>query len=480
MAHDLRLITIGIAASFLFLSCGEYKRPVTDLFPVRTGRQYGYIDRSGKTVINPRFFKAGCFTDGSAIVATTDSNARWGFIDRTGNYIVDAIYAGATSFSEGLAFVVEDSSAIMAIDGKGMVRFVLNEAAGAERFSEGLAAYSTLGPEGESWGFVDQKGATVIAPQFRAVSYFSGRRCGVMNEKGMWGYVDKKGSLVIGCQYDNVQPFTGKRAKVSMHGKWGVIDDEGKQLIAPQFDDMDIDGGHYLVKKGDKWGWISNNGEEVIPVQFDDAFPFKGNRYAAVRQGYKWGYIDEGGRMTIHPRYEFAFGFDGDMALVQIDKKYGFIDKDGNYAVSPAYDNISLDYLIRYFAKTSAFYSLQSNKNDPSIVSWKWLNDFYHLEYKEAREISTDDTRAMLDAFSGFSEDIADSSKQRMMGVIVGIKGCRTDGSRAIVTYTLSDNPGKDQLLFLEQKNGKWLVHFTDNGKNAEGAARHENGNNGR
>jgi hypothetical protein len=50
-----------------------------------------------------------------------------------------------------------------------------------------------------------------------------------------------------------------------------------------------------------------------------------------------------------------------------------------------------------------------------------------------------------------------------MSGVMIGVNGFRQSGDRAIVYYTLSDNRGKEQMLFLVKVNKKWLVQFTKN-----------------
>ena len=51
---------------------------------------YGFIDKSGKWVINPQFEWIDSFEEGFALVAPKgDRNSRekTGYIDRTGNYI---------------------------------------------------------------------------------------------------------------------------------------------------------------------------------------------------------------------------------------------------------------------------------------------------------------------------------------------------------------------------------------------------------
>ncbi len=447
----------------LVASCDMGNSGGNKLLPVKEGQHYGYIDRTGKTVIPFRYSRAGCYSGGLAVVANSENSPGWGYIDNSGKTVIKQVYCGATTFSEGLAFVVPYGGSPQAIDKNGIVKFSLPDAQGAENFSEGLAAFSVLGAEGEVWGFVDKNGKTRISPQFRSVSYFSSGLCGVMNRNGEWGYINKDAKMAIDYQYDNVRPFDKEKAKVATNGKWAVIDKQGRFILNPRYDDLDIDGEKYLVKHDNKWGWIGGNIGVLIPVLFNDAYPFNNNRFAPVKSGDKWGYINEGGKFIIAPQYDFAFGFDNGLAVVEVGGKYGFIDEGGKYVINPRYDKVPVDYFIRYFAPTTAFYSVKTDVNQPGSIAYKWLSGFYRMDYDEARKYATEDTRALLDQFASISDMISDSTRQQMSGVVIGIRKYRESGNRAIVTYTLSDAKGKEQMLFLVKVGDKWRVQFSKN-----------------
>ena len=71
----------------------------------------GYIDKTGKIVIEPKFSRASNFFEGFAAVATFGGHDPalgvlfdgWGYIDKTGEVVIPAEYRDARSFSEGLA-----------------------------------------------------------------------------------------------------------------------------------------------------------------------------------------------------------------------------------------------------------------------------------------------------------------------------------------------------------------------------------------
>jgi len=451
-----------LTALFAF-SCHSGNEGSTALFPVRSGGAYGYIDGDGNAEIPFKYARAGCFSGGVAVVAAGVPR-RWGYVDRSGRYVIDPKHCYASSFSEGLAFVVPEGGVPTAIDKNGVEQFRLQDAQSVENFSEGLAAYSILSSSGEIWGFINKNGQTSILPQFSGVSYFSDGLCGVMNSNGYWGFVNPAGDMEIDHVYDNVHPFKNNKAKIMLRGKWGVINKAGRSVLPPRYDDVDIDGELFLVKKGSKWGWLDAEGREVIPIRFADAYPFNDNGLAAARLGEKWGYIDAYGRFEIPARFDFAFGFDGGRALVEVDGKYGLIDRTGEYAVRPKYEHVPVDYFIKYFANTTAFYGVKTDIERPINVAYKWLTGFYHLDYYEANRHATGDTRVLLQQFAHMSDMISDSSKQRMMGLMIGIKDCKESGNKAIVTYTLSDSRGKEQMIFLVRKHNKWLVQFSRQG----------------
>ena len=64
--------------------------------------KYGFIDKSGKVVIEPQFDNVSAFSEGLAKVEKDD---KWGFIDKNGKVVVEPQFDDAEPFSEGLAKV---------------------------------------------------------------------------------------------------------------------------------------------------------------------------------------------------------------------------------------------------------------------------------------------------------------------------------------------------------------------------------------
>src|SRR2546421_3866494 len=64
--------------------------------------KYGYIDKSGKFIINPQFEGGGHFEAGLAPVRVGD---RWGYVGKNGQLSINPQFEEAGDFADGLALV---------------------------------------------------------------------------------------------------------------------------------------------------------------------------------------------------------------------------------------------------------------------------------------------------------------------------------------------------------------------------------------
>ena len=73
----------------------EASRPV-ELFPVLYKGRWGFIDRQGEMVIEPRFLDAEPFSEGlAAVEIEVSDDFRWGFIGTDGELSIDPQLNGA-------------------------------------------------------------------------------------------------------------------------------------------------------------------------------------------------------------------------------------------------------------------------------------------------------------------------------------------------------------------------------------------------
>ncbi len=355
------------------VACGSSS---VNLIPVSAGDNsssngnFQYINKEGKTIINPQFEDAGIFRDGLALVRTAGDSPKYGFINEDGKFAINANYKYATSFNDGLAWVVKENSAPEAITKDGKIAFTLKQADEVHIFSEGLAAFSVIDTSGSKWGFVDDNGTIAINPQFSRCGIFSDGLCPVENSEGKWGYVDKKGTLKIPYQFQSADKFENDMAVVESGDKYGVIDDDGKFIINPQFTFMVSDGDLFKVYQDKKWGWCDDEGKFVINAQFETALNFGKADLAAVKTGKEYGYVDREGKFVINPQFKEALPFvDGLAAIENGNGEIGFIDKKGNFVINPQYKRITQDYANYAYGNITSFFSVETDLFDISALT---------------------------------------------------------------------------------------------------------------
>jgi hypothetical protein len=159
-------------------------------FPVVINGKAGYIDRTGKIVLEPKYDGASYFSEGLARVAVGHDTIitegyNQGFIDESGKLVIQPQWDVVSNFSEGLAAVGFDQT-------KQAFKF------------RGKTFYSSASHPWYRWGFIDKTGKLVIDTKFSDVSEF------------------RDGIAAV-----NADPYETKYDFINTHGKW---------VIEPQFE----------------------------------------------------------------------------------------------------------------------------------------------------------------------------------------------------------------------------------------------------
>jgi hypothetical protein len=150
---------------------------------------------------------------GEPVTVCPGDSELWGFVDLTGRMIIEPRFEGAESFREGLAFVKvaaerrgpadPPAGAQGYIDRNGDWVFAVESAPGG---STGRACYdgriASYSLEHERWGFRDRGGAWVIPPTFVMAQDFIDGRAIVSDQKT--GVIDLDGDVIIPFQYDAI------------------------------------------------------------------------------------------------------------------------------------------------------------------------------------------------------------------------------------------------------------------------------------
>ncbi len=222
----------------------------------------GYIDSTNFNIIKTKFFnELGDFSS-NGLAAVEISKGKYGYIDETGKVVIDPKFDRAEKFSAvGLAFAKLGKEHGY-INDKG--EFVLKPSFAYKDLGDfsdnGLAAFE--GNHGK-WGFFDKKGKIAIQPKYDRVEQFSqeGFSIVVMNKKR--GVIDSKGNVIIPFKFDKFEYLTFFPKKGYAQVKDGYVT---KGYIETN--------GNWIVYKGslcDQNVVINANEKVIWPKGFDES-----------------------------------------------------------------------------------------------------------------------------------------------------------------------------------------------------------------
>ncbi len=373
------------------------------MFEMMPHKKWGFIDKTGHMVIEPRFDDVlrdqygGCmpyshkvfknFSEGLCAVRVEN---KWGYIDKTGNMVVPAQYDNAGTFSEGLACVrLGTKYGYIDKTGKIIIPVQLD-------FPAHAANARNDNPDWDfSQGLLDK------------YEYCEG--LAVAEKDGLFGYIDKQGKFVIEPNYSTAYPFYEGTARVEQRREPGTmpklvyIDKSGQPVVAADKNCIDYTDGIFLAQNGlyDKSRrlyFLRKDGTRLSNDEYEDARVFS-EGLAAVAPHFAgnypdnaaYGYIDMTGKIVIKPQYDIsgnniAGNFRSGRAIVSQTKNGpmgnyehldGIINKKGMWILQPKYSHIATycDGYARAFSDHGCVY-LDMNGQEIVQAGSGWGNSF--------------------------------------------------------------------------------------------------------
>jgi hypothetical protein len=197
------------------------------------------------------------------------------------------------------------------------------------------------------WGFMDDKGTTVIPAVFAEVGTFS-EGLASYRDGDKTGFIDRQGVKVVPAQFDDVGAFSEGVAAVRLETQWGYINNAGAFVISPQF--QAAGEMHSGLARVATWSAFrcGLDGEELSlaaaanqPVRanfnFPDEVPF--GYLACSPKDIKVGYINNKGSISIPFRYSLAGDFKAGLAKVTqtegSDDVTSYINQKGTVVAGP-------------------------------------------------------------------------------------------------------------------------------------------------
>lgn len=164
----------------------------------------GWLDLNGREAIGANFDAAFDFAEGLARVRKNDL---FGFVDKAGKLVIPYTFADVTNFNGGLATAFMPGNAPVAIDTKGKVVFTpphpwqtpdFQSKIGMRGFADGCAIIAGSKNNLPVYGYVDNKGTVIVAPQYKSADNFTNGGAAVEIERDTFALIDRKGGVLLG------------------------------------------------------------------------------------------------------------------------------------------------------------------------------------------------------------------------------------------------------------------------------------------
>jgi hypothetical protein len=297
-----------------------------------------------------------------------DADGKWGFIDRTGRFRIPPRYNGAGQFSEGVAYAwfwegEQRRDGVVDVNGRFTELPEVNDYQFI--FHDGLARFQTPSGQERKYGYMDKTGRVVIPTQFSNSGHFSEGLAWVAvlkEQKWLYGFIDKTGRIVIEPQFA-YQPgdFVDGLAKVIGQTGMGFIDRAGRFRFTVAHEHSgdffsegllpviqgDTPRGVYLRRDGRVafeipfWQHRTAHQRSLYTIRRLQLAPFN-EGLAPVLSNNKFGFIDKTGQVVVEPLFRETYGFSEGLAAVKIigsDGQYvwGYIDRAGRFAIAPKF-----------------------------------------------------------------------------------------------------------------------------------------------
>lgn len=282
-------------------------RPFSEGLAYVNGTEFrGFIDLQGKPVIK---------TDGEArdfhegLAAVSSERGLWGYVERSGKMVIEKQYGFADDFSEGLAgVVVRDKFGFINRNGEMVIpprftprrgQYSWSPLVATSRFSEGLAPVTTdreFAKPYKSYGYINRRGDFVIPPQFLTAQLFSEGLALVVKVESVKdvitkvGWIDKSGEWVVTEVQGYAPPEVFSRTFANPSGDWRYSEGLVSFSVYPE--------GKILH------GYMDRKGHVVIePRAFTKIEPFVGGIARVLVTGNEgssddYGYIDKTGQFV--------------------------------------------------------------------------------------------------------------------------------------------------------------------------------------
>jgi hypothetical protein len=317
---------------------------------------YGYIDKLGKIIIQPKYENAENFINGKAVVKLGEGN--YELIDKTGKTLTSLKYYYVASMGEGLiTFREKSEDKVGYIDENGEV-IIPPSFDYADAFKNGMAIVSMNNEKPDAkYGLINNKGEYIIKPEYNEIKdlgegmfalgipldsdwTYSGSKYAIANSNGeiltdfiYYGVSNFKDGLA--SANDRVSTFfitnEGKKSDI-IKGVEGI----GELVFFEDVIKASIDDGLYYMDKQGEVLWRASSNYNIAQEISINEIKFRPNRNVLIYYPEILGLSDKNIQEEINSKLKESFVF-GEFYSIRTEDDLDY--------------NFQTDFTIKYYNK---------------------------------------------------------------------------------------------------------------------------------
>lgn len=424
----MRKLVFIIVTLFANLACFAQN----DLFPIRLNSKWGFIDKTGKVIIEPKYLAVGKFgtneythfakynalgivkrtgeellfeninrlkvIDNQSIAIRKDT--LWGIVNFNKDTLLKPLYSEIQKdkkscykvrFSDSIGIKTPMGKTLVPMRYK-LVKRVNNDGFYAETidssfiFSEsGQKLYEgTLGCfEYKYWPIIvfredsNRINLLNVKSGIKATELLNAKAVAknlfVTRKNDEWHLFNgNTGNVYTRKQLFTIDTLSNDFLRVHENNFTGIIKKEGTIIVPTEYNAIELNNGSFHVRKGNLVGVYSPSGKLMLKPIYDLITPYSGN-LLLLQQSGKLGMAKTNGTLLFAPMFD-ALEVDNKQIRGKNGTEMGFIDLDKNYDVVDFYKfknvkTISLDTDFPVLPQETA-----TNTTAPNFFGWFFSN----------------------------------------------------------------------------------------------------------
>ncbi len=285
MKNYLRFFTILIS---FFSLINNVNGQSFDLLPYRKDFLYGYADRTGKIIIEPKYKSASFFSNDTAGVKLNDTMA---LINRKGEYMPKPKYSNSQYLPQYKMFRIIGRGTFGYTDKNYNVVIPL-----IYDYITDINNSYVIAQKSDEYFLINTDGKLIKKLPYDLIYFGNTVKEGAVFKELIYikkndkmGCISKSGEELIPPIYDRIEIFSNDTLTLFANGHMGLSKSFGKEILQVVYDNFFVLDNLFFIEKNSRWSILDHNFIKVLPFEFDTLTSASTNNKFIIRKDGKYG-----------------------------------------------------------------------------------------------------------------------------------------------------------------------------------------------